>query len=509
MTNQNFYLDLQTAMLKRPDDCCFECPDGTGYSFFAVDQLAGQFAASLANLGVSPGDRVVAQTQKSVGALALYLGAMRRGAIFVPLNTAYTSAELEYFLQDAEPTVMVGEPHRADELESLCQRLGVAAFRSLAPTADSGYWNEVQSLPATDSRTAVVPRGAEDCAAIVYTSGTTGRSKGATISHRALRSNAHSLRKAWGYQADDVLLHALPIFHIHGLFISLHPTLLNGSKILFLPAFDAAEVRALLPQATMLMGVPTFYSRLLEEPGFSANDCASIRVFISGSAPLTAQASDAWCETTGHRILERYGMTEAGIITSNPLAGERLAGTVGFALPGVELRVADATGAALPASEVGSIEVRGPNLFSGYWKKPDKTATELREDGFFITGDLGQLSTDGRLSIVGRAKDLIISGGYNIYPKEIESVLDELPGIQESAVIGAPHKDLGEGVVAVLVGNGQPRETEADLRRVLDQHLARFKHPRRFYWVDALPRNAMGKVQKNILAADYASAYDG
>ena len=501
----NFFDALHDAMARQPQAICFDCPGSASFTFHEVLELSDQFAASLDALAITPGDRVVVQVDKSVAAFALYLATLQRGAVFVPLNTAYTAAELEYFLGDAEPGLFVGRPQDQDALTSLSKTVGVEHFRALGTDPVQDYWHEVRQLdPQRDS----VARAAEDLAAIVYTSGTTGRSKGAMISHRALATNAQALKDAWGFEPADVLLHALPIFHIHGLFISLHPTLLNGSTTIFLPAFDAATVREHLPRASILMGVPTFYSRLLAEPGFGRADCASIRVFISGSAPLTAQASDAWHAATGTRILERYGMTEAGIITSNPLDGERLAGTVGYPLPGVELMICDDAGLPLGADEIGAIEVKGPNLFSGYWKKPEKTAEEVRANGYFITGDLGMQGRDGRVTIVGRAKDLIISGGYNIYPKEIEMVLDALPGVQESAVVGVPHADLGEGVVAVLVGNDTPAPAEATLTDALST-LARFKHPRRFYWIDALPRNAMGKVQKKVLAERYADAYRG
>ena len=501
--NGNFYEALHEAMAERESAVCFECPGAQDFTFADVLDLTARFATSLDQLSVQPGDRVVAQVDKSVAALALYLATLKRAAVFVPLNTAYTAAELEYFLEDAAPTLLVGAPRNEEALIGLSKKAGVKHYRTLDTDAATGYWAEVTALAKQES---ISSCDGEATAAIVYTSGTTGVSKGAMISHRALETNARALKATWDFQNDDVLLHALPIFHIHGLFISLHPTLLNGSTTIFLPSFDAGEVRRQLPNATLLMGVPTFYSRLLAEPGFGSEDCRSIRVFISGSAPLTAQASDAWTEATGTRILERYGMTEAGIITSNPLDGERLAGTVGYPLSDIEVRVCDDDGRPLPPNTIGTIEVRGPNLFSGYWKKPEKTAEELRSSGFFITGDLGELAPDGRVTIVGRAKDLIISGGYNIYPKEIELVLDELPGVMESAVVGVPHPDLGEGVVAVLVNDGTAKPDDAALAEALGS-LARFKHPRRFCWVDALPRNAMGKVQKRLLAERFADSY--
>ena len=438
---------------------------------------------------------MLVQVPKSAEAVALYLGVLRCGGVYVPLNVAYTEREVAFFIGDASPRIVVR---------------GVAGVGG--PDAGGGpqvigmedLWREALTAPADP---AIEPRDDDDLAAICYTSGTTGRSKGAMITHRNLTSNALALHGIWGFEAGDVLLHALPIFHVHGLFVALHTAFLNASRVIFLPSFDAAEVRRLLPGATVLMGVPTFYSRLLAEPGFGSADCADIRLFVSGSAPLTEAVWGEFEARTGHRILERYGMTEAGMITSNPLDGERVAGTVGFPLPEVDVRVADEDGAELPAGEVGTLEIRGPNLFPGYWGLPDRTAEEMRADGFFVTGDLASLDDEGRVTLVGRGKDLIIAGGFNVYPKEVEGRLDEVTGVAESAVIGAPHADLGEGVVAVLVAEGEPVEDDT-LRSALDAGLARYKHPRRFFWVDELPRNAMGKVQKNVLRERYRDAYD-
>jgi malonyl-CoA/methylmalonyl-CoA synthetase len=352
----------------------------------------------------------------------------------------------------------------------------------------------------------VVEVAADDLAAILYTSGTTGLSKGAMLSHANLASNAQVLHDYWHWQHDDVLLHALPIFHVHGLFVALHCALLGGSRLIFLPRFDADEVIARLPEATVLMGVPTFYTRLLERADFTRELCAGMRLFISGSAPLLADTHREFEARTGHRILERYGMTEAGMITSNPYDGERIAGTVGFALPGVSARVADDQGAERPRGEAGVLEIQGPNVFQGYWQMPEKSAEEFRPDGWFITGDIAVMADDGRVSIVGRAKDLIISGGFNVYPKEIESQIDELPGVRESAVIGVPHADFGEGVVAVVVADGSSGLTEQSVVEALKDRLARFKQPKRVYIVDELPRNTMGKVQKNVLRDVYKDA---
>ncbi len=467
-----------------------------------VDRLSAQFAGALKAHGVAPGDRVVVQIDKSPGAAALYLACLQTGAVYVPLNTAYTPSEVAYFLADAAPQVFVCRPAAAESLRAAANN-AAAELLAMGTSPTEHLWAEAS---AREPVARVAERASDDLAAIVYTSGTTGRSKGAMLTHRNLLSNALALHRLWGFREGDVLLHALPIFHVHGLFVALHTALLNLSPIIFLSGFEAREVRRRLVDATVLMGVPTFYTRLLDEPGFGRAECAHIRLFVCGSAPLTAPDSDRWFERTGHRILERYGMTEAGMMASNPLIGERVAGTVGYALPDVSLRVADPQGHEVSRGEVGVIEVKGPNVFKGYWGAPEKTAEEFRSDGYFITGDLGTMDASGRLSVVGRAKDVIISGGYNIYPKEIESVLDDIPGVKESAVIGAPHADLGEGVVAVLVAE---REALADsiVQSALDGALARFKHPRRFYWVDGLPKNAMGKVQKAELRTRYANAY--
>ena len=458
------------------------------WTYGDLDRASARFAAALRGRGMEPGDRVMVQVPKSMEAVALYVGVLRCGGVYVPLNAAYTEREVDFFVNDASPRVVVRDAVAGPDA------VGIDLL-----------WREAQAL---DPDPAIEPRADDDLAAICYTSGTTGRSKGAMITHGNLTSNALSLHEIWGFEPGDVLLHALPIFHVHGLFVALHTAFLNASKVLFLAAFDAAEVRRLLPEATVLMGVPTFYSRLLAAPGFGSADCEGIRLFVSGSAPLTEATFAEFEARTGHRILERYGMTEAGMITSNPLRGERVAGTVGFPLPDVEVRVVAESGAERSANEVGMLEIRGPNLFPGYWGLPDKTAEEMRGDGFFITGDLASVDDEGRLTLVGRGKDLIIAGGLNVYSKEVEDRLDEVAGVQESAVVGAPHADLGEGVVAVLVAEDTPVGDDT-LRSALDADLARFKHPRRFYWVDELPRNAMGKVQKNVLRDRYRNAYVG
>ncbi len=471
-------------------------PGDLPWTYRDLDVGSARFAAALRLRGVEPGDRVLVQVPKSAEAVALYLGVLRCGGVYVPLNVAYTEREVAFFVSDASPRVVVRGAAAGSGSGSGAAQLTIAI---------DALWQEARYL---DPDPAIEPRGDDELAAICYTSGTTGRSKGAMITHRNLTSNALALHRIWGFEPGDVLLHALPIFHVHGLFVALHTAFLNASKVLFLPAFDAVEVRRLLPEATVLMGVPTFYSRLLAEPGFGSADCESIRLFVSGSAPLTEAVFNHFEARTGHRILERYGMTEAGMITSNPLDGERVAGTVGFPLPDVEVRAVGEDRAELPAGEVGTLEIRGPNLFAGYWGLPDRTAEEMRGDGFFVTGDLASVDDEGRVTLVGRGKDLIIAGGLNVYAKEVENRLDEVAGIAESAVIGAPHADLGEGVVAVLVADEGPVEDDT-LRAALDAGLARYKQPRRFYWVDELPRNAMGKVQKNVLRERYRNAYDG
>jgi malonyl-CoA/methylmalonyl-CoA synthetase len=491
VSNANLY-----ALFRDCWDCRFDRPaliepGAQTLTFAMLDDLSARMAATLVHHGVSAGDRVVAQVEKSIGAIALYLACLRAGAILVPLNTAYTAAEIAYFLEDAEPTLFVSTSGES---------AGGVAGVALGTTAEIGLWAEAL---ASEPLAAIHHTNADDIAAIVYTSGTTGRSKGAMLTHGNLASNAATLRQIWGYRPDDVLIHALPIFHVHGLFIALNSVFLNATPCIFLAKFDPAEVRAQMRNATILMGVPTFYTRLLADPDFGAPDMAGMRLFISGSAPLLAETHREFEARTGRAIIERYGMTETGIITSNPLDGAREAGTVGYGLPGVEVRVADAAGQEVPRGETGTVEVRGPNVFKGYWRNPQKTAEELRADAWFITGDVGTMAEDGRLTLAGRAKDLIISGGYNIYPKEIEGVIDAVSGVVESAVIGAPHPDFGESVVAVIVGTPD----QAALDAAIATNLARFKHPRHLAFVDDLPRNAMGKVQKNLLRERYAKVF--
>jgi malonyl-CoA/methylmalonyl-CoA synthetase len=500
MDDGNFYGALRSRFGGRKDAAMLTTPRDRGLTYGEMDARSAQMAGAFLSAGARPGDRVLVQVEKSAENIAAYLGAMRAGLVYVPLNTAYTDEEVAYFLGDAEPSIFVCDPDREDALAALAEKAGVNGVLTL-DNADAGSLSRAaDDASGTD---VIQPRHHDDLAAILYTSGTTGRSKGAMLSHGGLAANALALNRLWGFSANDILLHALPVFHIHGLFVALHTAMLSACEILFLPKFDIAEILGQMRRATVMMGVPTFYTRLLNEPEFGGKDATHMRLFSSGSAPLTEDTFAAFAERTGHRILERYGMSEAGMIASNPLNGERIAGTVGFALPGVELRVTNDNGAVLPATTPGHVEVKSDSLFKGYWRMPEKTK-ETFHDSWFVTGDVGALDKDGRLTLSGRAKDLIIAGGYNIYPKEVETVLDAVPGVVESAVVGAPHPDMGEGVVAVLVGDAQD-----DAVRYAVSSLAKFKRPRRLYWMDALPRNAMGKVQKQVLRERFANAFQG
>jgi malonyl-CoA/methylmalonyl-CoA synthetase len=495
---------LRAASVGRDDAIFAELEDGRTQTYGELFAAAERVAGALVAAGVTPGDRVAAQVEKSIEALHLYLGAVLAGGVFLPLNTAYTPAEIEYFLGDAEPRVFVCDPARRAALEAVAANSGAVVMT----LGGDGAGTLSDEAAAQRAGFEAVARGADDLAAILYTSGTTGRSKGAMLSHDNLASNSKTLKDYWGFTESDVLIHALPIFHTHGLFVATNVTLFAGGRVIFMAKFDADKVMAAMPRATAMMGVPTFYVRLLEHSDLTRENTQHMRLFVSGSAPLLAETHDRWREVTGHAILERYGMTETNMNTSNPYDGERRAGTVGFPLPGVEIRIMDpATGAPMPSGEVGSIEVKGPNVFKGYWRMPEKTKEELREDGFFITGDLGMVDERGYVSIIGRSKDLIISGGYNVYPKEVESLIDEIDGVVESAVFGLPHPDFGEGVAAAIVLEKNAKLTEDDIAEALADKLARFKQPRRIWFLEALPRNAMGKVQKNILRDEHAGAF--
>lgn len=500
--SESLFEVLAAGFVGRETAPAIETADGRIWSFAELEARAAAHARMLRGFGLEPGDRVAVQVDKSVEVLALYLGCIRAGGVYLPLNTAYTLAELDYFLADAEPKVVVVRPGQVEAVGKIAPEAVILALDG------EGRGSAAEAADVSAGPFETVPRGPDDLAAILYTSGTTGRSKGAMLTHRNLASNALVLVDFWRFGPDDVLLHALPVYHVHGLFTATNTLLAAGGSMLFLPRFDLDEVFRLLPRATTMMGVPTFYTRLLADPRLTREAVAHMRLFVSGSAPLLAETHRAFAERTGHAILERYGMTETGMNASNPYDGERRPGTVGFPLPGVEIRITDPeTGRPLPPGEIGMIEVKGPNVFKGYWRNPEKTAAELRADGFFITGDLGRFDERGYLSIVGRGKDLVISGGLNVYPKEVEDAIDALPGVVESAVIGCPHRDLGEAVTAVLVRAPRASIDEAAVLRALDGRLARFKCPKRVLFVDELPRNAMGKVQKNLLRERYKDLY--
>src|ERR1700761_1020799 len=490
--------------LDNPARLAIEMLDGTKISYGDLIALAGQIANVLVANGVKTGDRVAAQTEKSVAALVLYLATVRAGAIYLPLNTAYTLNELEYFIGDAEPSLVVCDLSKEAGIGAIAKKIGA---RVMTLGAD-GKGSLTEAAAKAKPEFTTVARADDDLAAILYTSGTTGRPKGAMLTHPNLALNSFSLVDYWRFTDKDVLIHALPIYHTHGLFVASNVTLFARASMIFLPKLDPDLIIKLMARATVLMGVPTFYTRLLQNPALSKETTKHMRLFVSGSAPLLADTHREWAARTGHAVLERYGMIETNMNTSNPYDGERVAGAVGHALPGVAVRVTDPeTGKVVAADTIGMIEVRGPNVFKGYWRMPDKTKSEFRDDGFFITGDLGKIDTKGYVHIVGRGKDLVISGGFNVYPKEIESEIDAMPGVVESAVIGVPHSDFGEGVTAVLVCNKGADVSEASVLKALDGRLAKFKMPKRVFIVDELPRNTMGKVQKNVLRDTYKDIY--
>ena len=497
MVNANLYEAFRARFPADPARSCIETASGARWSYADLERETGRIAACLGGLDLKPGDRVAVQVEKSPRALFLYLACLRAGLVYLPLNPAYPEPELDYFLADAEPALLVCRPESQATLEALASRHRVNAVLNLDRDGEGTLSEAAASFAPIEHSAACAP---EAPAALLYTSGTTGRPKGAVLSHRNLASNAEVLQRAWGFRAGDRLLHALPLFHTHGLFVACHCVLRSAASMLLLPKFQAEEVLRCLPRASVFMGVPTFYVRLLEHPRLDAAACRNVRLFVSGSAPLLPQTFEAFRERTGHTILERYGMTECGMVTSNPLAGPRKAGTVGPALPGVALRVVDGDGRKLPPGTTGRVEFRGPNVFRGYWKMSAQRGRDFTADGYFRSGDLGVLDADAYLTLVGREKDLIISGGLNVYPKEVESLLDRVEGVEESAVIGMPDDDLGERVTAVVVRSGSvdsldPNAILADLRTAL----AGYKVPKALYVVDTLPRNAMGKVQKKLL----------
>jgi len=499
----NLY-DRLLASADSDQSICIEKENGVTLSYAELAALSGRLANFLAQNGIGPNHRVAAKVEKSVEALALYLATLRAGAVYLPLNTAYTAAETEYFIRDAQPTLIVCDPREAADLRAIAARAG----GRVETLNEQGQGSLVEAAATFAAGFDTVARGKDDLAAILYTSGTTGRSKGAMLTHGNLVSNALTLVEQWRYSHRDVLIHALPIYHIHGLFVAGNVTFAARARMLFMQKFDAERILAAMAQSTVLMGVPTFYVRLLQSPNLSEATTAGMRLFVAGSAPLLAETHRDWAQRTGHAILERYGMTETGMLASNPYDGPRIAGSVGRPLPAVEVRIADPeSGAELPTGDVGMIEVKGPNVFAGYWNMPDKTATEFRSDGFFITGDLGKLDARGYLAIVGRGKDLIITGGFNVYPKEIETEIDAIPGVSESAVVGVPHADFGEGVTAAVVRSSGSSVDERTIFDALSGRLAKFKQPKRVIFVEALPRNAMGKVQKNLLRERFADVY--
>jgi malonyl-CoA/methylmalonyl-CoA synthetase len=499
MSSTNLFAALRAAFPADLDSIAIETDNGLNYSWRDLDRGTAMMANLLASLELEPGARIAVQVEKSVEAVMLYLATLRAGYVFLPLNTAYQSAEIEYFIGNAEPAVVVCSKKNFGWVSPLAFKAGAKAVFTLDEDR-SGTLLE-RAVYCSDAHT-VAEKSADDLAAILYTSGTTGRSKGAMLTHGNLLSNAVVLKSYWGWKRGDVLIHALPIFHVHGLFVALHGALLNGSKMLWQGRFDPKWVIGKLPEATVFMGVPTLYVRMLAEPSLQRQACSNMRLFISGSAPLLIETFRDWQERTSHTILERYGMSETAMLTSNPYKvgeGERRGGTVGFPLPGVGVRVRGDGGQDLPAGEIGGIEVRGPNVFKGYWRMPEKTREEFTSDGWFKTGDVGQIDKRGYVTIVGRSKDLIISGGYNVYPAEIEGYINDMPGVAESAVVGVPHPDFGEVGVAVLtLKSGARLEPEAVLAS-LKARLANFKIPKRCYVVSELPRNTMGKVQKNLL----------
>lgn len=490
------YADAETTFIKTTDGKV------TTHGDFVA--IAARLANAFTSIGLSKGDRVAVQVEKSVESLCIYAACAQAGLVFLPLNTAYTANEVSYFVEDSGAKVFVCDGQKEDVLKPIAQKAG-AKLETL--NADgSGSLIELAKTQANTFRT--VETSDDDLAAFLYTSGTTGRSKGAMLTQNNLLSNAITLADYWKFSDNDVLLHALPIFHTHGLFVAINVALVSGASMVMMPKFDVQAVLDNIPNATALMGVPTFYTRLLSEPSFDKELVKTMRLFISGSAPLLAETHIEFEQRTGHRILERYGMTETNMNTSNPYVGDRRAGTVGYPLPGIELKITNPeTGEGLEVGEIGMLEVRGPNVFKGYWNMPEKTKEELRDNGFFITGDLGMIDKDGYVQIIGRDKDLIISGGFNIYPKEIEMLLDDQPGVVESAVVGVSHPDFGETPLGILVRKPDQEPDTSMIEKQISEVLARYKHPHKLIVVDELPRNTMGKVQKNLLREEYKNMF--
>jgi len=505
MKNHNLFAALRAAFPSSLDDIAVETDNGLHYSWRDLERGTAMMANLLASLGLPEGARVAVQVEKSVEAMMLYLATLRAGYVFLPLNTAYQSAEIEYFIGNAEPSVVVCSSKNFGWVTKIAFKAGTQNVFTLD---DDRTGSLLERAAHCSDQHEPVARQADDLAAILYTSGTTGRSKGAMLTHGNMLSNALVLKEYWGWKQGDVLIHALPIFHVHGLFVAIHGALINGSKMIWLSKFDPKLVVRKLPEATVFMGVPTLYVRLLAEPGLTREACRNMRLFVAGSAPLLIETFNEWKERTGHTILERYGMSETVMLTSNPYQGaERRGGTVGFALPGVSLRVQGDDGQPLPAGEIGGIQVKGPNVFKGYWRMPEKTKEEFTADGYFKTGDVGKIDERGYIVIVGRSKDLIISGGYNVYPAEIEGYINDMPGVAESALVGVPHPDFGEVGVAVVIAKPGAALEGGQIVGELKSKLANFKIPKQCFVVSELPRNTMGKVQKNLLREQYKGLF--
>lgn len=511
MSTHNFYQTLREAFPADRSSTAVYAAE-RNYSWREIDETSARLANWLCSLNIPEGSRIAVQVEKSVEAMMLYLATLRAGHVFLPLNTAYQSGEITYFIDNAQPAVLVCSPGNRDWVEPLGRQAGVEHIYTLGDDGSGTLLPAAAAQSATHTPADVQP---QDLAVIIYTSGTTGRSKGAMLSHGNIRSNAQVLQKYWGWNADDVLIHALPIFHVHGLFVAIHGALINGSPMIWMNKFDPKQAIAHMAKATVFMGVPTLYTRMLSEPTLTPQSTAHMRLFVSGSAPMLVETHQQWCDRTGHTILERYGMSETVMLTSNPCqaddrfagSSERRIGTVGFPLPGVNLRVVGEAGQMLGTDEIGGIQVKGPNVFAGYWQMPEKTAEEFTADGFFKTGDVGKVDADGYVTIVGRSKDLIISGGYNVYPAEVESYLNNLPGVAESAVVGAPHPDFGEVGVAVVVPKAGAQLEPQALIQALKQQLANYKVPKHCEIATDLPRNTMGKVQKNLLRNAHADRF--
>jgi malonyl-CoA/methylmalonyl-CoA synthetase len=506
MANHNLYNVFAAHFPDHRAQVAIETASGRTISFEELETESAKIANLLVQKGLQPGDRVTVQIEKSPEGVFLYLACLRAGLVYHPLNTAYKRSELAYFLGNAEPSAIICSAHFLDMMSDLAAAQGIGLVLTLE--AD-GSGSLMSGSGDCSEQFDTVARDEDDMAALLYSSGTTGRPKGIVLTHGNLSANALSLVDIWGFTSGDVLLHALPIFHVHGLFVAINCALVSGCRMIYLPGYDPKQIMHYLPDSTVMMGVPTYYTRLLAEQQFDKKLCASMRLFISGSAPLLEETFHEFEQRSGHIILERYGMSETSMNTSNPLEGERKAGTVGLPLPGVSVRIVDENGSALPAGETGDLQVKGPNVFSGYWRMPEKTAEDFTADGFFNTGDKGLIDSDGYVSIVGRAKDMVISGGLNVYPKEIELVIDELPGVVESAVIGIPHADFGEVVIAVVVADANSQVEEADIISAAKNELSNFKVPKAVVFLDELPRNAMGKVQKAALREQYRNILPG